>query len=152
MSFMTFIDDAADLIGQHDTFVADVGSVVVDLGDQKQHIEARLFDAAKGYAISVWPPVEGVASEDQASGECNVGSSVTVRVEINPKTGLANATSTKWNYVANFIRSVTDALLSADADPGGVKWELEPNFFSLIQFDEGLIAFHLRFKRVEIIP
>jgi hypothetical protein len=45
---------------------------------------------------------------------------------------------------------VAVAVLAVDADPGGVKFQLASDAFELINFDEGELAFHMRFKSLVI--
>lgn len=161
MNFLNLQSKVAALISAHATFkdAAD-DTVCQDLGDKKSFIEASLDistdPTGDGYAISVWPPARG-HSDSEAGGATGVDALVVVRFEVNPEMlkkldplpnlpdGTKQDASTIW--LNTRIKDIVNAVLSAPPEVGGVKFQLAADAFELVNFDEGLVAYHIRFSR-----
>lgn len=165
INFVLAQQTARDLIAANSFFVADAATTVfVDLGFSKSLTDAALNipslgagGAGKGYAVSVWPATRGSAAGEEA-GQTGVESTFIVRLEANPQqlkivdaahaSDSSKPTAVEW--FNTFVAAVISSLLSADPELGGVKWELAGDAFELTNFDEGLIAYHIRFKRFTV--
>lgn len=139
MTFFDVIPTALTAIQAHPTFAPDNNqSVMADLGASKAAYELSLEQ--RGYAVGVFPPTQGQA-EDDFAGVPAVHCKMIVRLEIKP------SQTTDWNKVSGLFVSIIDALVTLDPDPGGVKWALAHDAFELVAFDEGVLAYHIRFNR-----
>lgn len=175
-NFTTIQRDAYEAIAAAPVFEPDAATTVFeDFGDKKNQIEAALDIDNKGvgYAITVWPPAKGQATSQDASGLNGVNNTIVVRFEINPKifTALVENTNDEdiqdagggdieqvlqipdaGEWVACRMDAIFDAVLGVPATPGGVKFQLSPDAYELMSFnDEGSITYHLRFIRFSAI-
>jgi hypothetical protein len=164
LNFLDLQQAVYDLISAHPTFAALAPQTVfLDLGNVKSQVEAALAQdpdqpIGPGYAIAVWPPVAGTTTMEYEAGQTPVESRIVVRLEINPKTLTArqaahDADSTLpdcGQWVNGMIKDIAAAVLEADPELGGLKFGLAKDFYELMNFDEGLLAFHLRFTRMAV--
>lgn len=146
MNFLTLPKTVRDLIAAHASFSADAATtVLLDYGHAKPLREKAL--ASKGYCVEVWPPMRG-DSDSEVAGISGVLTTLVVRVSFEPQTVTAQANPDSW--VNQKLIDVIDAVLSAEPDAGGVRFQLAPDAFELMNFDEGVLAFHLRFQRLAV--
>jgi hypothetical protein len=146
------------LVAANPTFSASAAvAVFADLGFSKPAMEKSLdFKAGgAGWAIAVWPPLKGKAMDEYA-GQTGVDCTIAVRLEVNPqklkdvqvKYAANNALPDAGQYLAGLIKSVVAAVISAPPEDGGVRFALSSggdDAIELMNFDEGLIAYHVRF-------
>jgi hypothetical protein len=52
--------------------------------------------------------------------------------------------------VNGMIKDLIGAVIEADPDNGGVRFALSSDCFELVTFDEGLVAYHIRFNRFAV--
>jgi hypothetical protein len=100
----------------------------------------------KGYDISVWPPARG-NSNDQMAGLTGADCAVIVRFEINPKALAALSPSDAGVWVTTRVKAIFDSVLGIPPENNLTRFQLAADCFELVNFDEGLIAYHLRFAR-----
>lgn len=144
MNFLDLQKNVTSVLAAAPAFTANPSAVFADLGNQKSQFETALANV--GYAISTWPPIRGKADPEASyGGQALVKVLFVVRVAINPSFEKVQADA--FAYVNGFVEAVIAALLSAPADgPGGAKYCLhEEDPFELVQFDTGLIDYHIRF-------
>ena len=148
MNFIDLQSVVRDLIAAHATFSADAASTVfADVGNVKPLVEEAL--QVKGYAVTVWPPIRGnVTQDDGPAGIVPIESIIVVRLEVLPQK-LAGQDDPSA-YLNGLVRDIIGAVLSAPEEIGGVRFGVPPDAFDLMNFDEGLIAYHLRFKRLAV--
>ena len=86
MNFVTIQEDVRTVIATHATFTALAATTVfADLGNLADIIEDAIADiAARGYAVTVWPPIKGMSDEETA-GVSGVYTSIVVRFSVNPQ-------------------------------------------------------------------
>lgn len=142
-------------IAVHPFFSAQAATtVLIDLGNVTQAIESALaYPAGAGYAVAVWPPTKGSATDDGGDVGLIHAQSV-IRLAVNPlyltalNTAHAgnNALPTASQWVREAIESIVQALKGiAPSDGNPEKIMMATDFFELMNLDEGLLAFHLRF-------
>jgi hypothetical protein len=159
MNFLTLQDNVRALIAAHATFapVADT-AVFADLGFSASDMESSLdFDEGNGYAIAVWPPFKGQA-DPEYSGAVGVNSMIVVRIEVNPKLlekAMADKVAddskpTASEFLAGMIKDICDAVLGQGPEVGGQQFSLAPEALEMASFDEGCIAYHIRFIRLAV--
>jgi hypothetical protein len=157
MNFTALQKTVRDLIAAHASFSAKPEVIFKDSGNKRSAIEAALdissTPAGPGYAVMVWPPARGHSDSEQA-GINGVDAMVVVRFEVNPKflatlPGL-NPAQDPEEWLNTRVANIVAAVLSAPAEVGGVKFQLAADAFELVNFDEGLIAYHLRFARFAV--
>jgi hypothetical protein len=165
MNFIALQKTVYNLIVASATFAADAASTVCqDSGDKRAFIEAALDIAngspvGKGYTVSVWPPVRG-NSDGELGGQSGVECTIVVRFEVNPAlfqnaaflAALAALTppqdASAW--LNTRLAAIVAAVLGAGPEAGGTKFQLAADAFELVNFDEGLVAYHLRFVRLAV--
>lgn len=156
MNFIDLQQSVRDLIAGSDSFAAQADATVfVDDGTVKQQVEKAL--AEQGYAVGVWPPLAGKA-DSQAASRVKVMSRIVVRVMFNPEqlkqvaaANQADATKpTVGAFVNTMLAAVVQSVLGGDPEPGGLKFELADDAFELVNLDEGLLAYHIRFDRLAV--
>jgi hypothetical protein len=54
------------------------------------------------------------------------------------------------HVVNGMIKDLIGAVIEADPDNGGVRFGLAPDAFELVTFDDGLVAYHIRFSRFAV--
>ncbi len=135
-------------------------NVVVDYGHARPQVESLLdvstTPPGAGWAIAIWPTSKGSALDNDASGSEAVDSVVVIRVSFNPKflisqdaaaaADLTGNTPIASTFVNQVLQSIVRAVLGIAPDFGGVHFQLAGDAFELMDIDEGLLAFHLRFK------
>lgn len=150
----------ADLQKTVQTLVAGAASfnaaTIYDFGFQKADIEDALdMKNGQGYVAGVWPVAHAQLTSEDASGEAPLLARVVVRLEISPlKLKAINAAYVQDNtqpdvgmFINGLIQEIIDAVLADPPEAGGTKFEMARDCFEMVNFDEGLIAFHLRFNR-----
>jgi hypothetical protein len=146
MNFIALQKTVRDAIAAHATFLADAaGTVIADVGHAKPILEKSLQD--KGYSIAVWPPVKGEAFGELA-GIDGVNSTIVVRIQFEPHKLAEQTDPSAW--MNQRITAVVEAILSIQEEVGGTKFRLVNEAFELMNFDEGLVAYHIRFERLAV--
>lgn len=160
MNFTQVQRTIKNLISAHPTFAPTSGSatpsVIADLGYQKAKIENSL--ETNGFAVAVWPPTKGDFTGDSWAENVPVDSTVTVRLEVVPNwlkqqdaLFAADPTKMSGDDMFNFlIESIAEAVLGAASEAGGTRFMAAKDFFELMNFDEGLLAVHMRFDRFTV--
>lgn len=158
MTFENLQQETRDLIAAHVLFISDaLTAVLVDLGTVKAKADNSFSD--NGYAILIWPPMRGVASGVEPSGIIGLEATIVVRLEVNPIKLKAlqeaydtlNTNPTPMQWVNAKVVAIKSALLDAEPEVGGVKYEPEQDFLELVTLDEGMLAYHLRFNHFVVI-
>lgn len=148
MNFIGLQKRVSDLIKAHSTFeMLAATTVFEDLGHVTNLIEQALNDKDRGYAIGVWPPTRGVAS-DEAAARPGVDAGIVVQFLISPKRLVQEASPADW--VSTRIKDIIAAVLAEFPEPGGVRFQLASDAFELMGFDDGLIVYHIRFVRFAV--
>lgn len=152
MNFVDLQKTVRDLIAAHATFAPLAASTVfVDLGDKKASLEAALdvtsTPPGPGYAIAVWPPARG-NSDSETAGINGVDCMLVVRFEVNPQFLKDQADAGKW--VNTRVKDLIASVMGNEPDAGGVRFQLAADAFELVNFDEGLLAYHIRFSRFAV--
>jgi hypothetical protein len=174
MIFTSLMSTVQGAIAAHPTFAPNAATTVFkDLGDKKNIIEAALDSSSKGagYAISVWPPARG-HSDGEMALVSGIDCLIVVRFEISPimLTAIPNANlrgvgaeiiqgvggdnvdTTPFDdadeWVNSRIQDIVAAVLSIPPENNMQKFQLASDAFELINFDPGLLAYHIRFVRM----
>lgn len=150
-NFLNIQQTVVDLIDESAGLVA--GSVLLDLGHVREDLEKSLQD--NGYAIGVWPPVGGKRTADAAAGAEGLQVTVPVRIEFNPeklkalrKANIQDPNQPKAEqWVDDVLSQVAAMVLTADPDAGNTRFEFADDAFDLVDFDDGLLSFHMRFTK-----
>lgn len=149
MNFLELQPTIASLIARSPTFAANAAVVFADSGTVKKEKEAALDldnnPPGPGFNIAVWPPTRGNASGDPCGVE-GVDAGVVVRLEVNPKSLPGNPIDAAF-CINTMTTKIVEAVLGAAPEAGGVTFQLASDAFELVNFDEGLIAYHIRFVR-----
>lgn len=146
MNFIALQKTVRDAIAAHATFSADAAtSVIADVGHARPILEKSL--GAIGYAIGIWPPVRGNA-QGELAGIDGITATIVVRLEFSPIILAAQPDPSAW--VNQRISDAIEAVLDIDPELGGLKFQLAPEAFELMNFDEGLLAYHIRFERMAV--
>jgi hypothetical protein len=153
MNFVDIQDNVRDAIKASPTFTAQAATTVCsDNGDKKTFKEDALQNS--GYSVSVWPPTRGMSNQDE-DAVVGVNAVIVVRLELNP-TKLAAIEAahvatpsdpTQGNFINTKVAAIIKAVLRIDPLPAAVRFALAADAFELITFDEGLVAYHIRFTR-----
>lgn len=147
MKFIAIQKTVRDLIAAHPSFEADAATTcIADSGYGKPLIEKSLAD--KGFSIAVWPPANGSVLDEHASGATGVQVTIVVRVEFEPR-AIQSAPSAAA-FVNQTLADIIAAVMNQSAEAGGVRFELSRNAFELMNFDEGLVAYHIRFEQFAV--
>lgn len=139
----------------------EAGSVFADLGQAKNAAETRLagFSTVNniqqgGYNVFVWPPAMAHLA-DEAAGLDLVNATCVVRFEVNPLVivSLANLNPAPNGpaWVAGKVKAIVADVLGANIELNQTKFQLAPDSIELVSFDQGLIAYHIRFWRTVAI-
>ena len=160
MRFTTLQDDVRAAIAAHATFSTTAATnVVADLGHSLKAIETAL-DASTptpgpGWVVAVMPPTKGEADGEYGPlGGCLA--SIVVRIGVNPTIltsvdaahAADNTNPTAGAFVSGLVQDAIAAVLGMSADAGEVMaTKLAADAIELFNFDEGLLAYHLRFQR-----
>lgn len=151
MNFLDIQQTLRDAIAANTLFAADAAvTVVKDNGASKHAIEEAFL--TKGYSIAVWPSTKGRANQDEDAHQAANVQNV-VRLCINPqqlKAIRTGNTQTDGNYINVALAAIIASVLGIAPDPAGIRFQLDPDAFELISFDEGMIAYHIRFSRVTV--
>jgi len=131
--------------------------VFEDLGNVKTKKEEALdvstTPPGPGYNIAVWPPANGISNAEPyiAVGTQN---RIIARFEVNPalfKTAAFLALDidpSEW-FMARLVAIMT-SVLNIVPGPGEERFTLHSEAYELTDFDEGLIAYHIRFQKYAI--
>lgn len=131
-----FSNDAAD------TVFEDYGNVNAQRGEA---LDLDNGSAKKGYFIAVWPPARGSSHQDM-SGIAQNEVAVVVRFEVNPK--VLPADPSQWSqWFTSRLQAIIESVLGIAPEINGTRFQMAPEAFELMNFDEGLIAYHVRFLR-----
>ena len=161
MEFLEMQEAVAALIGAHPTFAALAATTIFeDLGDAQDLGEQALADADRGYCVKVWPPVRASA-QDEAAGVAGADVAIVVRFEVSPVKlaaikaahdldpgNPAKPKAAKW--LTTRIRDIIGAVIDAEPPAGGVRYQLTSDAFEMVNFDDGLVAYHIRFAKFNV--
>ena len=176
MQFVDLQTTVYDAIAGHPTFKPNAdGTVFEDFGNIKSQVEAALdvSNGGAGYAIEIWPPARG-HSDSEMAGISGVDCLIVVRFEINPKmlqsipqtnlrgvndefiTGVGGeqigdaAFTDVGEWVNTRVKDIISAVLSLPPELNMERFQLAADAFELTNFDEGLLAYHIRFARFAV--
>lgn len=156
MNYLLIQDTIRDAIKADAQFaLAAATTICSDDGTSKRFLENAL--ANTGYSVSVWPPTRGDANRNE-DAHVGVEAMSVVRLQINPQllntiraANISNPSNpTVGNYINILVAAVIRAVLNIAPSPTGVRFALAPDAFDLVTFDEGLIAYHIRFTRLAV--
>jgi hypothetical protein len=124
-----------------------------DIGFQSSAIETSVDPDKNGYAVIVWPPFRGNGVVEEQAGINQVETTVVVRFEVNPawlsksfgETQDGSDAASDW--ILNRLKSIAQAVLSIPIEPNGLRFSLAQDAFDLANFDDSLVAYHIRFIR-----
>lgn len=153
MDILTAVNTIHDAIAANALFLADANkTVLIDLGDKKNQIEKNLDTGSNqpGYSVSVWPP-SGAGSDEEVAGQTGAEVRYIVRFEVNPKLfkNIGNETAQHWTL--NRLKAIIASVLGVPPTNGGVRFALARDAFELMNFDEGLVAYHIRFVGFSVL-
>lgn len=177
MMFTQLMQAVYNAIVAHPTFATLAAKTVFkDLGDKKPVIESALDISGNGagYAISVWPPARG-HSDGELSGVTGVDALIVVRFEVNPQmlqaipnsnlrgigaeiiqgvggdeVGDTSSFDDADEWVNSRIEDIVNAVLSLPPENNMQRFQLAADALELTNFDEGLLAYHIRFIRMSV--
>ncbi len=158
MNFLNINATVRDAIAAHAAFAAVPAAVILDLGFSRNTIEHALNNP--GYSVAVWPVTKG-SSDSEVAGRSGVYSAVVVRFEVNPQklktvqlahdaTPADENTPTADVWLNTKLKAIVAAVLGIAPSNGGIKFQLDADAFEMTNFDEGLLAYHLRFQRLAV--
>jgi hypothetical protein len=156
MNFIEIQNVVRDAIKASPTFSAAAATTVCsDNGDKKTFKEDALQNS--GYSVSVWPPTKGMADqgEDKVVG---VDAIIIARLEINPTklaaleaANISNpANPTQGNFINTRIAAIIKAVINLAPEANRSRFALAADAFEMVNFDEGLVAYHIRFTRFAV--
>jgi hypothetical protein len=145
-----------NLIAAHPTYAATAATgVLIDLGHVRAELEHSLKESVNGYCVGVWPLARGHAfAEEQGAGISRVDGVIVARLEVNPKKlkALRQAQAgSELTWLNAKINDLMKAVISETPDAGGEAFRLAEDAFELVNFDEGLAAWHFRFVRLAVV-
>lgn len=131
-------------------FAFDATGLFKDLGFQSSAIEQSVDPDKNGYAVIVWPPFRGNGVVEEQAGINQVESTVVVRFEVNPawlEKTFQNDTDAASDWILNRLKAIAQAVLGIPVEPNGLRFSLAQDAFDLANFDDSLVAYHIRFVR-----
>ncbi len=150
MNFITLQQTIRDAIAANTLFAADAATTVLkDNGASKSDLEKAFL--TKGYSIAVWPSTKGSANRNEDAHQ-GVECQTLVRLCINPQKlkSIRVANHSDGEFINNSVAAIVASVIGIAPSPTGVRFQLDPDAFELISFDEGMIAYHIRFSRLAV--
>lgn len=152
MEFINLQYHVWKLISAAAAFSANAATTVFeDIGFSDPAVAAALdlstAPAGAGYAIKVWPPARG-RSGQEVGGQVGTENTIVVRIEVNPQLLKTMKTPARW--LNSLCNALVVAIVQDGPELGGVRFTLAPDGYELINFDEGLIAYHFRFEKFAV--
>jgi hypothetical protein len=154
MNFIAMQQTIRDAIAANALFAPDnpggtAVTVLKDNGASKHLIEKAFLTF--GYSVAVWPCTKGSANPNEDAHQAGPATYV-VRLCINPQKlkTIRNNNQSDGEFVNTSLAAIIASVLGVAPSPAGIRFQLDADAFELISFDEGMIAYHIRFSRVTV--